>query len=376
MAEAPVFVPNDPIAEKQACIDFYQSDTGRILNEGDPEMRIINMITSRMTDLRSAVNSAGLMILLPYSVAPILDYLVSLVGVTRLPAAYAQATMQFTFPSVHDSIILPADMRVQSNDGKQVFQLNEDVFVAANATTATGTVTAATAGIAGNGYLVGAINNILDPQPFLLTASNTNVSNSGSDIETDEQLRERAMLAPNAFSVAGPVDAYIYFAKSANPLIIDVAVPNPPAVAGTVVVYPLVPGGITTPTEILDEVYAILSPIKMRPLCDTVEVVSPTKIGYDLVVRITKMAGAVNSDILGIVNPALADYTQQLSMKLGRDVLVTRLKKIVCYDDTQVYDCQIFQADGTTPFIDIVVDETEFAFADTITVTITGSNAG
>ena len=376
MAENPVFVVNDPVLEKQACIDFYEADTGRSLNEGDPEMRIVNMITSRMTDYKSSVNSAGLMMLLPYSVAPILDYIVSLVGVTRLPAAFSQAIVLFTFPATHDPVILPKNMRVQSSDGKQVFQLNEDLFVAANATAATGTVINENAGIAGNGYLTGSVNVILDPQPFLLTVSNTTVTNSGSDTETDVQLRERAMLAPNAFSVAGPVDAYIYFAKSANPLIIDVAVPNPPAVPGTVVVYPLVPGGGVTPTEILNQVSAILSSEKVRPLCDTVVVQSPTKTGYSLVVKITKMAGAVNGDILAIVNPALINYTQQLALKLGRDVLTTRLKKIVCYDDTQVYDCAIFQADGVTPFVDIIVNGTGFAYADSIAVSIVGSNAG
>lgn len=376
MAEIPVFVSNDPVLIKQECIDFYQNDTGRVLNEGDPEMRIVNMIVSREVDLRSSINSAALMMLLPYSVAPILDYIVSLVGVTRLPESNAQTTVLLTFPPVHGPVIMPADMRIQTSDGSQVFQLNEDLVVAADVETISATFTAANAGSAGNGYIAGTVNIILDPQPFLLSVSNTTTTNSGSDQETDEQLRDRAMLAPNAFSVAGPVDAYIYFAKSASPLIIDVAVPNPPAVPGTVVVYPLVAGGDPTPIEILNQVELILSSTKVRPLCDTVVAESPTKIGYDLVVKITKMFGAVNEDILAIVEPALTEYTQTIAMKLGRDVLVTRLKKIVCYDDTQVYDCQIFQADGTTPFVDIVVDSTEFAYANSIAVSIVGSNEG
>ncbi len=374
--DIPVFIVNDPVAEREACIAFYEAENGVIPQPGSPEMRVINMMVARLTDHKSGINSAALMQLLPYSKAPILDYVVSLVGVTRLVAAEAQTTVEFVLPETHGSIVFPKDMRIQTTDGKFVFELAEDLVVGADVETITAICICDTPGAGGNDYLVGDVSIILDPQPLLISASNITVTNSGSDQETDEQLRERAMLAPSSFSVAGPVDAYKFFAKSANPLIIDVAIPNPPAVPGTVVVYPLVPGGIDTPAEVLTQVYNILSSEKIRPLCDTVSVVSPTKTGYDLVVKITKITGAVNGDILGYVEPKLTDYLQELSLKLGRDVLVSKIKRLVCYDDTQVYDCALFLADGTTPFVDIVVNETTFAYADSITVTIVGENVG
>jgi phage-related baseplate assembly protein len=373
---APILVENDPYAEIQACIDFYKADTGVEPQPGSPEMKIINMIASRMTDHRSALQSAGTNMLVRYSKAPVLDELGYLVGVIRLVAQNANATIEFTFPPTHGNILLPADMRIQTTDGKVVFALAEDLFVAEDVETISALCIADTPGIIGNDYAIGDISIILDPQPFLLSAANTDISNSGSDQETDEQLRERIILAPNSFSVAGPVDAYKYFTYATSPLIIDVAVPNPPAVAGTVVVYPLVAGGIDTPTELLDAVQARLDPEKTRTMCDTVVVQTPTKTSYGLTVKITKKTGAVNQDILDIVTPSLTQYLKDIGVKLGRDVLITNIKKKVCYDEAFVYDCALFLSDGTTPFTDIVVSETQYAFCDTLDILIVGSNAG
>lgn len=376
MATAPILIENDPYAEIQACIDFWKADTGVDVQPGSSDMRIINMIAARVTDFKSGVQSAGTNMLVRYSTAPVLDELGYLVDCIRLVAQNGKTTLEFTFPATHGSIILPADMRIQTTDGKVVFALAEDLFVAENVVTITALAIAEEAGVIGNNYAIGTVTNILDPQPFLISVTNTDITNSGSDQETDDQLRERIILAPNSFSTSGPVDAYKYFTYTTSPLIIDVAVPNPPAVAGTVVVYPLVAGGIDTPTELLDAVFARLDPEKTRTLCDTVVVLTPTKTSYDLVVKITKKTGAVNQDILNVVTPALTQYLKDIGMKLGRDVLVTNIKKKVCYDESQVYDCALFLADGTTPFTDIVVTETQYAYCDDLTILITGSNAG
>jgi phage-related baseplate assembly protein len=374
MAEVPVFIENDPIQIISEMKSFYESDTGKVLPLGSPEMRIINMFATRESNLRSSVNSASLQMLVEFSSAPILDSLAALVGVVRLTPAYSLTTIQFVFPITHGPIVLPANIRIQSTDGKAVFQLNEDLVVGLDVETITATATCSIAGAIGNDYDIGDISIILDPQPFLISASNTTVTNSGSDQETDEQLRERIKLAPSSFSVAGPEDAYIFFAKSANPLIIDVAVPNPPDVPGTVKVYPLISGGVVTPTEILTQVYDKLSSEKVRPLCDTVLVIAPTKISFDLVVEITKISSAVSQDIIDYVTPRLEAYLQNVSMKMGRDVVVTQIQKIVSYDDSQVYD--VVLTDGVNPFANIIVSDIEYAYCNSLTINIVGSNVG
>ena len=52
-------------------------------------------------------------------------------------------------------------------------------------------VLADVAGKVGNGYAIGTINKILDPLAFVSTVENIDVTGGGSDVESDEQLRER-----------------------------------------------------------------------------------------------------------------------------------------------------------------------------------------
>lgn len=96
---------------------------------------------------------------------------------------------------------------------------------------------------------------------------NVTLSFGGADIESDDRLRDRIILAPESFSVAGPKGAYIYWAKTAHQNIIDVAVESPEP--GTVNVYPLMKDGVLT-VEVKSLVEEVLNNDKRRPLCDLV----------------------------------------------------------------------------------------------------------
>ncbi|HYG50494.1 MAG TPA: baseplate J/gp47 family protein [Flavobacteriales bacterium] len=374
MAEAPILIPNDPteiVAEMKA---EYETLTGKTLPAGSPEMLLINMFAARLSTHIASIQSAGLQMLVAFATAPMLDYLAELVGVVRLAPQAAQCNILLTLTAGHTQTIIPAGMRIQTADGRVVFEITEDVLVLDGVTTANVSAICQTTGVIGNGYAIGEVSDILDPQPFLVSASNTNITVAGSDQETDEQLRERIKLAPSAFSTAGPKDAYIYFAKTASPLIIDVAVTMP--TPGTVNVYPLVEDAASgTPQEILDLVTAILTDEKVRPLTDTVAVLSPTKVGYQLKVNITKITGAVNQDILDVVTPKVEAFVKAASMKIGRNVTATKIKSLCMYDDTQVYDVTLLD-ENNDPFVDKIITDTQFAFCDTLTIAITGSNAG
>jgi phage-related baseplate assembly protein len=374
MADAPILIANDPTQIAADMKADYESLTGKILPAGSPEMLIINMFAARLSTHIASIQSAAQQMLVSFASAPMLDFLGELVGVTRLSPQAAQCTIQFTLTAGHTQTIIPAGMRIQSQDGKVVFETIQDVIVLDSVTTATVTAICQTAGIIGNDYPIGDISNILDPQPFVTAASNTDITVAGSDQETDDQLRARIKLAPSAFSTAGPKDAYIYFAKTASPLIIDVSVTMP--TPGTVNVYPLVGNASSgTPTEILNLVSAILTDEKVRPLTDTVNVISPTKVGFQLVVNITKITGAVDQDIIDKLTPILTSFLQSASVKIGKDVTVTKIKSLCMYDDTQVYDVTLLD-ELSSAFTDKIVDDTQYAYCDSLTISITGSNAG
>jgi phage-related baseplate assembly protein len=366
--DVPVFIENDVDAIVAEMKLFYETDLGKQLPMGSPEMRLINMFAQRESLVRSQIQGACVQMLVDFAVAPALDFLGALVGVTRLSPGSSLCTLELTLTDEHTDCIIPKGLRVQSSDYLATFEIDEDIFVEAGTLTVEVSATSITPGISANGYVAGKVNNILDPHPFLVSAENINTTNSGSDQETDDSLRDRIKLAPSSFSVAGPGDAYIYFAKSASSTIIDVAVTTP--VPGTVAVYPLCEGSEETPPEILAAVALILNGDKVRPTCDTVNVLSPTKIDYTLVVNVTKITGAVSDDVIAAITEILEDFTQGVSRKIGRDVLETKIKSLCMYDDTQVYDVEL---DSWT---DKICDATEFAYCTAITVNIVGSNEG
>ena len=86
-----------------------------------------------------------------------------------------------------------------------------------------------------------------------MAVSNTTVSAGGVEIEGDEAYRERVLLAPESFSVAGPVGAYQYWARQASPAVVDVHVANDTdgggqPIGGRVAVTVLAKDGLPIPT--------------------------------------------------------------------------------------------------------------------------------
>jgi len=267
----------------------------------------------------------------------------------------------------HGDVVIPAGLRVSSTDGRAVFELVEDTAVLTGVDTVSVTFIAQTAGKLSNDYAIGTVSVILDPQPYLATASNTDVTAGGSDEEIDEQLRDRIKLAPSAFSNAGSYKAYEFWTKSTSPLIIDVAVTNP--IPGTVEIFPLMANLATTPTEILDAVEAVLNADRIRPLTDTVVVTSPTATNTAITVGLILYEGTVQSDILPVVIANLEAFRDGRRKLLGQDIVIDQIKALCMIDG-------VYKANVTVPSTDLVISETQFANITSINVTVTGTNVG
>ena len=365
----PEFINRDPATIIAETIADYEARSGRTLEPAQIETLVLQTFSYREVLTRNQIQDAAKQNLLAFARFPILDYLGDFLGVERLPSQSALTTIQLNLVEGHGDIVVPSGLRVQSTDGRATFEIIEDVTVLTGTDTATVTAIAQQAGKLGNDYALGIISVILDPQPYLATAVNTTVSEGGSDEETDDQLRERIRLAPNRFSNAGPVEAYKFFAASASPLIIDVAVPAQPEIPGTVRVYPLVEGLAVTPTEILEAVEAILNNDRVRPLSDTVEVISPTAINVAIVVDLTLYESAVQSDVVPVVESGLQAFKDGRRKLLGQDVVLNQIKAISMV--AGVYDVAV-----TSPVANVVVLETEFANITSITVNVVGTNIG
>jgi phage-related baseplate assembly protein len=345
---------------------YYESLTGKIVQPGQPEMFLINTFAYRELLVRSGIQSAGLSMLVNFATAPTLDFLAQGVSISRLAAAPSICTLEFTLVEGHAEVTIPAGTRVQSEDGFVIFETNVEKVVIVGVNTIEIAATCTTTGISGNGYLVGEINTPLDPYPYVVSVENITATTAGYDQESDEELRDRIKIAPNSFSVAGPTNAYKFWAKSASALIVDVSAVS--VTAGEMQVYPLVAGGETTPTEILDLVTSILNADNIRPLCDTVVVLAPEKITYSIVVALELYEGVIAGEVSQIVNDALLVYTNLRKNTLGLDATADQIKAICM--TAGVYGLVL------TGFTDVIVTKTQYAYCDSIAVTTPTTNVG
>jgi phage-related baseplate assembly protein len=371
MAEAPIYVPNVPADIIAELVEEYSSLTGRVVYPAQVERLIMNAFAYRESLVRQAIQDAATQNLVAFSRAPILDYLAELVGVKRIGALPAECTIRFTLPSNPSGVTIPAGTRIASIDGRAVFATADDLNIPATVLVADMLAISEAEGMMGNGYTANQIRNILDPLPFVATASNLQTTAGGAEIESDENLRERIRLAPSSFSNAGSKGAYTFWAKTANPDIIDVSVLNP--VPGTVEIFPLMKDGSTTPSQVLTAVAAAANDEKVRPLTDTVIVTAPTRIDYGLEIRLTLYNDANQSEVETQVLANLELFTRNKRLRMGQDIVLNQVEKECLVDG--VYDVQVLDA-NSDPFATIVVGEAEFAFCSTIDIQTIGQTAG
>ena len=364
---APNFLSLDGAQIVAEMVADYQSRTGRPLYPAQAEMFLINAFAYRELLIRQQMQALIQQMLVDFSSAPGLDYLGALLGVARLPASAATCTLRFTLVSGHGDVVIPAGTRVSSTDGRVTFATAQNVDVATGDTTADVEAFASSIGAAGNGYVAGDVANILDPQPFITTAENLGTTSGGADSESDESLRTRIKLAPSQFSNAGSSGAYRYWALTASPAIVDVAVTSP--TPGEVDVFPLMADGSTTPTPILDLVASILNDEKIRPLTDTVVVLSPTVVDYDIEVELVAYTDADVVQLQADVAATLAEYAAKKQRLLGQDIVFNQL--IAASTTPLVYNPTVIQPAG-----DIEIAPTEVARVGTITVTVISTTDG
>lgn len=345
---------------------YYESLLNRQIAPADIEMLLVNGLAYREMLIRSAINETARQNLVAFSSGAALEYLGEMVGVSRLPASGALCTIQFNLVAGHTGVVIPESLRVQSIDGKVIFQTIESKVVPVDTLTATLSAACTTPGSIGNGYALNTINIILDPQAYIATAQNTNITSGGSDEETDDELRERIKLAPASFSVAGPIDAYRFFAKSAHPSIVDVAVTSP--IPGQVNIYPLLEGGELPSSDILDAVQEICNADKIRPLTDTVITAAPDTEDYSIEVELTLFTTAVDQQVISAVQTALNNFKESRKNRLGLDVVRNRIASL-CMLEGKVYDVNVVE-----PAVDIVADPEVYTNCTGITVIVIGTH--
>lgn len=136
--------------------------------------------------------------------------------------------------------------------------------------------------------------------------------------ESDEDFRRRMVLAPEGYSVAGPVGAYIFHALSADADVLDASATSPSP--GQVVVTVLSRSGNGTPSPaVLAAVDARLNVQAIRPLTDMVTVQPASIVDFAITAELTFYDGPDRSVVMAAAEAALDAYLAS-AIRLGRDV--------------------------------------------------------
>jgi phage-related baseplate assembly protein len=330
--------------------------------------------------MMSRINSTGKMLLVDFATAPVLDYLAASFGLTRLPAVGAACTLQFAIVAGHLPVTIPLGTRIGSADGLVVFTTDDDLYIPAGTDTITISATCSTAGAAGNGYSVNTINVLQDPYAFIVSVENINMTAGGSDQETDAQLQSRIKLAPSEFSVAGSRNAYIFWAKSADPSIIDAKVmtyeDDNLIAPGEVDVYVLLTGGQLSNSAVNAEVEAVLSSDTVRPLTDNVQVKTPIQQNYSLLVAITPYTDATYTALNSAITLIASNWAQTKTVGLGLDIVASQLETLCMISG--VYDATVTVTPASKSLTgrNLVLNDNEIGYLTGLTVTIGVSTNG
>jgi len=356
----PVFVNDsdglDPNLILTDMIAAFETAAGRTLQPAQVERLLINLYAYRESLVRNAIQYAAQQNLLAFATFPMIDYLGGLLGVTRLGAVGSTTTLQFTLVGpLTVQYIIPAGTMAGTSDGQYVFATVSEVVIQPGATVGIVNAAATSAGPGADGYLIGQIAVLLNPSAQISAVANTSITTGGSSPETDDHYRTRIQAAPNEFSVAGPNNAYRFWALSADPSIIDAKVVS--SAPGVVDVYILTGPIATQPAAspnnlavagptLLAKVQGVLGADTVRPLTDTVNVHAVTEVDYPINGTITLFSDADPTATMAAANVAAVQFAQNQAGRIGRDVVVSQL--IAALSVPGVYEVTLTSpADGT-----------------------------
>lgn len=179
-------------------------------------------------------------------------------------------------------------------------------------------------------------------------------------MESDADLRRRAQLAPEGFSAAGPVGAYVFHALSADADVLDASAVSetPGAVRVTILSRT---GTGAAPAPLVATVLAALSAEDVRPLCDTVGVQSAAIVSYAITAQIFCLPGPDRSVVLAAARAAAQDYADA-QHRLGRDITLSGVYAALHRPGVQ-------RVNLISPAANIVIGVTQASHCTAITLT-------
>lgn len=331
--------------------DFVETDSAKIyttiigslmdycdepLYPGDERRIFGEALVAVLVGLYNEFNDKMKQRTLQYARGYVLDALGERLGVERAQPAQATATFRFAVDATQaENIIIPEGTRI-TTDGSVYFATAENTVLPAGSMTVDVLGVCTVGGSSYNGFTPGTIGTLVDLIPYIASAKNTTISTGGDDgepytTEGDDRFRERIKLAPAKLSTAGSESGYRYWALTADPDIVDVAIDCPEETPNIVNIYPLMRGGAMPDEETLAKVEAACTGQTVRPMSDKVTALAPTEVEYsiELTYYCTKDDEAAVIQTIEGDGGAIDQYNAWQTAALARDINPDQLRRFI-----------------------------------------------
>ncbi|MBT0611954.1 baseplate assembly protein [Campylobacter hyointestinalis] len=316
----------------------YLSDDEITLLESDNYSALLETLAYRELLLRARINQSVKSMLLPYASGSDLDNVVAIYGIERLKGEKPTARIKFSLSTTLDyDVFIPAGLSLSSDKGDTAKLKDSLVIKAGNKE------------ITGISVLDSFIKQsdikceyIQTPLPFVLKAKQESNFSGGAEVESDERLKDRAVLSLERFSTAGAKKAYIYHALSANAKVEEVNVLN--GGAGIVNVY-------IKSTDMSEEtrqsVAEYLNDEKVRPLTDNAVVANANIVSVEIRAELELMDMFLQDEIDKQIK------SSKTSLTIGEDLNLSYIYSVLHKDG-------VYRVNLANPASDIKVGEDSF----------------
>ena len=368
------FVTTDAAEIYNTVIQSLMDEVNEPLYPGDERRIFGEAVVAVMVAMYNEFNDRAKQRTLQYARGEVLDALGERMNVTRAEPAHAHATFRFSVQTAQtENIIIDEGTRI-TPDGVVYFATDTIAVLQAGQTYVDVEATCSEGGSGYNGYAVETISTLVDLIPYISEVKNTTITTGGDDGEPyteegDDRFRERIRLAPAQLSTAGPESAYRYWALTADPDIIDVAIDSPEA--NIINIYPLMTGGAIPDEETLQKVENTCSADDVRPMTDVVTAIAPTQVSYDIELKYycTQENEADTIKAVEGEGGAVDRYNEWQCAALGRDINPDQLRKLVLCPD---WDSTLVGADRvevTKPVFTALSASQVAKFSGTVSIT-------
>lgn len=184
-------------------------------------------------------------------------------------------------------------------------------------------------------------------------------------MESDDDFRARIQMAPRGYSVAGPVSAYVFYARSAHADVLDAAATSP--TPGSVVVSILSRQGQGTPDAgVLQAVDAAVNAQDVRPLSDEVIVQAATIVPYSIDATVHTLPGPDSASVLASAHQRCAQYALDMH-RIGRSPTLSGIYAALHIEGVQRVELH-------SPSADVAIGPTQASYCSAITLNAGGSS--